>query len=315
MFVCAPVGPRGSPAPEVVDPGSVLGTRLPLWQGPSCRAQWSSLPEPHGIPEIHGSASRGPTGRQPAYGGAVNISPGWPVAVALAVLLAVTVVANRLGRIDLDREAVVAGARAIVQLGLVALVITAVVRSIWLSLLAVGVMFMTAAVTTARRVGAPRSWHWAAASMACGVVPVVAVLLLSGAVPFVGVALIPVAGIVIGNTMTVHTLVGRRTFSALREEHGQYEACLSLGLTAHQAVDEVIARRVPDQVRTSGIVTLPGAFIGVMLGGGSAVQAATAQVLVLFAIMATQAITAGVEAELIRRRLMLAPDLRESLVS
>ncbi len=65
-----------------------------------------------------------------------------------------------------------------------------------------------------------------------------------------------------------------------------------------------------DQVRTSGIVTLPGAFIGVMLGGGSAVQAATAQVLVLFAIMATQAITAGVQAELIRRRLLLAPDLR-----
>ena len=251
----------------------------------------------------------------------MDISPGWPVAVALVVLLAVTVVANRLGRIDLDRDAVVAGLRAIVQLGLVALVITAVVRSIWLSLLAVGVMFATAAVTTARRVGAPRAWHWAAASMACGVVPVVAILLLSGAVPFVGVALIPVGGIVIGNTMTVHTLVGRRTFAALRE-HGQYEACLALGLTSHQAIDEVIARRVPvgivpslDQVRTSGIVTLPGAFIGVMLGGGSAVQAATAQVLVLFAIMATQAITAGVQAELIRRRLMLAPDLRASLVS
>ena len=32
-------------------------------------------------------------------------------------------------------------------------------------------------------------------------------------------------------------------------------------------------------------------------------------------IMATQAITAGVQAELIRRRLLLAPDLRASLVS
>ncbi|HET8986885.1 MAG TPA: ABC transporter permease, partial [Humibacillus sp.] len=94
----------------------------------------------------------------------MDISPGWPVAIALVVLLAVTVVADRLGRIDLDREAVVAGARAIVQLGLVALVITAVVRSVWLSLLAVGVMFTMAAVTTARRVGAPRSWHSAAAS-------------------------------------------------------------------------------------------------------------------------------------------------------
>jgi len=209
-----------------------------------------------------------------------------------------------------------------VQLGLVALVITSVVGSVWLSLLAVAAMFAVAVATTARRIGAPGRWLWAAISMACGVVPVVAILLLSGAVPFVGVAVIPVAGIVIGNTMTVHTLVGRRTFSALRDEHGQYEASLSLGLTSHQAIDEVIARRVPegivpslDQVRTSGIVTLPGAFIGVMLGGGSAVQAATAQVLVLFAIMATQSITAGVEAELIRRRLLLSPELRASLVS
>jgi len=52
-----------------------------------------------------------------------------------------------------------------------------------------------------------------------------------------------------------------------------------------------------------------------MLGGGSAVQAATAQVLVLFAIMATQSITASVQAELIRRRLLLPADLGVALVS
>jgi putative ABC transport system permease protein len=252
----------------------------------------------------------------------VSVSPDWPVYVCLVVLMLVTVVANRVSGIGLGRQSAVAGARAVVQLGLVALVITAVVGSLWWSLVAVGAMFTTAVATTSKRVGAPGTWPWAAAAMACGVVPVVGIVLATGSVPLTGIAVIPVAGIVIGNTMTVHTLVGRRTFAALREEHGQYEASLSLGLTSSQAIDEIIARRVPegivpslDQVRTSGIVTLPGAFIGVMLGGGSAVQAATAQVLVLFAIMATQAITAGVEAELIRRRLMLAPDLRASLVS
>jgi len=244
------------------------------------------------------------------------------VYVCLAILMLVTVVANRARGVGLGRQSAVAGARAVVQLSLVALVITAVVGSLWWSVGAVGAMFATAVATTSKRVGAPGTWPWAAAAMACGIVPVVGIVLATGSVPLTGIAVIPVAGIVIGNTMTVHTLVGRRTFAALREEHGQYEACLSLGLTAPQAVDEIIARRVPagivpslDQVRTSGIVTLPGAFIGVMLGGGSAVQAATAQVLVLFAIMATQAITAGVEAALIRRRLLLAPDLRVSLVS
>ncbi|KRC89487.1 ABC transporter permease [Terrabacter sp. Root85] len=252
----------------------------------------------------------------------MDVSPGWPVYLCLAVLLVVTLLANRLSGVGLGRQSAIAGARAVVQLSLVALVITAVVGSLGLSFLAVGAMFATAVATTSKRVGAPRTWPWAAAAMACGVVPVVAIVLATGAVPLTGIAVIPVAGIVIGNTMTVHTLVGRRTFAALREEHGQYEASLSLGLTSSQAIDEIIARRVPegilpslDQVRTSGIVTLPGAFIGVMLGGGSAVQAATAQVLVLFAIMATQSITAGVQAALIRRRLLLPADLGVALVS
>ena len=95
--------------------------------------------------------------------------------------------------------------------------------------------------------------------------------------------------------MNGHTLACRRAFDALRDEHPQYEAALSLGLTRSQAIGEVVHRRVPealipglDQVRTAGVVTLPGAFIGVLLGGGSPAQAAAAQVLVLVGIMAAQ---------------------------
>ena len=275
------------------------------------------------IPEI-GDPGAGPTASVTVapYGGSVDVSPGWPVASAIAALLLVTVAAYRIGRLPLARDAVVAGVRAILQLGLAALVITFVVRSIWLSLLAIAGMATMAVFTTCTRIEATGSWPWAALAMACGVLPVLAIVIATGAIPFVGIALIPVAGIVLGNTMTVHTLVGRRTFAALRDERGQYEACLSVGLTADQGIDEIIARRVPeglvpglDQIRTAGVVTLPGAFIGVMLGGGSAVQAATAQVLVLFAIMATQSITAGVQARFIRQRRLLPPDLRLALVS
>ncbi|GAA6526472.1 ABC transporter permease [Intrasporangium sp. DVR] len=252
----------------------------------------------------------------------MTINPGWPVAIALVALMLVAVVANLAFRHGLGRQSVIAGLRAAGQLTVAAAVITGVVGSIWLSVLALLGMFAMAVLTTSRRIGSPRAWPWATAAMAAGVLPVLVILLLSGTIPFKGIALIPVVGIILGNTMTVHTLVGRRAFAALREERAQYEAALSLGLLPAQAIDEIIARRVPeglipslDQVKTSGVVTLPGAFIGVMLGGGSAVQAATAQVLVLFAIMATQAVTAGVEARLIRARRTLPADLRAALVS
>ena len=59
-----------------------------------------------------------------------------------------------------------------------------------------------------------------------------AIVLATRTIPLTGIAIIPIAGIIVGNAMTAHTLVGRRAFAALREEHAQYEACLSLGPAA-----------------------------------------------------------------------------------
>ena len=251
----------------------------------------------------------------------MTINPGWPVALALVLLLAVTLAAHRVSRYGLERPVVVAALRAVAQLAVAALVIAAVVRSLALSALLLVVMFAIGVLTTTRRVGAPQAWPWAAAAMAAGVLPVLAVVLATGTIPPEGIAVIPVGGIIVGNAMTAHTLLGRRAFAALEEEHQQYEACLSLGLLPAQAIEEIVHRRAPeallpglDQVKTTGVVPLPGAFIGVMLGGGSPVQAATAQVLVLFGIMAAQTVTVGVGERLIAGRRLLTPVLVGRLV-
>ncbi|NNM45578.1 ABC transporter permease [Knoellia koreensis] len=251
----------------------------------------------------------------------MSIDPGWPVAAALVLLLAVTLVAHRTAGYAMERPVVVAAVRAILQLGVAALVIAAVVRSLVLSCLLLVVMFGIGVLTTSRRIEAARAWPWAALAMACGVVPVLAIVLATGTIPPKGIAVIPVGGIIIGNAMTANTLLGRRAFAALREERGLYEACLSIGLLPAQAINELIHRRAPeallpglDQVKTTGVVTLPGAFIGVMLGGGSPVQAATAQVLVLFGIMAAQTVTVLVGERLIEARRLVPADVRAELI-
>lgn len=250
----------------------------------------------------------------------VSIDPGWPVVLACLLLLTVTIVAYAVGRLPRPAGTVVAAVRAVAQLGLAALVITAVIGNLLWSVLLLGVMFAIAVLTTTRRIEAPRAWPWATIAILAGLAPVLVIILLTGAIPPTGIALIPVVGILAGNTMNGHTLVCRRAFTALREEHRDYEAGLSIGLLRSQAIDEVIHRRTPealvpglDQVRTAGVVTLPGAFIGVLLGGGSPAQAAAAQVLVLFGIMAAQTITAVVAERLIRAARLLPPDLRASL--
>lgn len=250
----------------------------------------------------------------------MSIDPGWPVAVALAVLLLIALGAHQAAGYGLTLTSFVAAARAIVQLSVAALLIKAVIDDLALSIGLVVVMFAMAVLTTSRRTGATRAWPWAAVAIACGVLPVLATVLLSGAIPFEGIAVIPVAGIIIGNAMTANTLVGRRAFAALEDEHTQYEACLSLGMSPAQAIDVIIHRRSPeallpglDQISTTGVVTLPGAFIGVMLGGGTPVQAATAQVLVLFGIMAAQTVTVLVAERLIGRRMLVPAGLRAAL--
>lgn len=250
----------------------------------------------------------------------VSIDPGWPVALACVALLALTITMYAVGRLPHPGSTLVAAGRAVLQLGLAALVITAVAQSLALSVLLLCCMFAVAVFTTTRRVEAAHVWPWTVVAMVAGLLPVVAIILLTRTVPLEGIALIPVVGIILGNTMNGHTLVGRRSFAALREETGQYDAGLSIGLTRAQAIDEIVHRRLPealipglDQVRTAGVVTLPGAFIGVLLGGGSPAQAAAAQVLVLLGIMAAQTTTTVVAGQLIRSARLLPEDLRARL--
>ena len=256
----------------------------------------------------------------------MTVTIGWGLAVALVLLVALGVVAARLGRLGapdaqgrarpLAREQVVAALRAVVQLALIAGVVTVAVQTWWGGPAFALVMFAIGVWTTTGRVGVRDRWPWTALAMAAGVLPVLLIVFLTGAAPFNGITIVALGGIVAGNMMTAHTLAGRRTFAELRDNRASYEAALSLGFERRPAIglvaDRVLGEAlIPniDQTRTVGLVTLPGAFIGVLLGGGSPLPARAAQVLVLIGIMAGQACTVAVFGELVRRARIVPADL------
>jgi len=243
----------------------------------------------------------------------------WNLAVALVLLVVLAVAASRYGRLRIERDVLVAAGRAIVQLGAVALVIAAVLDRTWASLLFTVGMFTVAVLTAAGRIRARPDWPWVAVALAAGVLPVLTIIFALQAAAFTGPAIIPIAGIIIGGTMTAHTLTARRAFEALRADRGQVEAGLALGLTRPSAISVVISRHAPeaifpaiDQTRTVGLVTLPGAFVGVLLGGGSATEAATAQVLVLVGLLAAETVEAVVAQRLIADGRILPDDVRDA---
>ncbi|MGW4629429.1 ABC transporter permease [Streptomyces rubiginosohelvolus] len=59
-----------------------------------------------------------------------------------------------------------------------------------------------------------------------------------------------------------------------------------------------------DQTRTVGLVTLPGAFVGMLLGGASPVEAGAVQLFVLVALMAVQVAAVATVLELVARGLL-----------
>lgn len=245
---------------------------------------------------------------------------GWPLVAGLIALVALTVVVSWRGRLGIGREAIVAVGRAVVQLAIVASVIAIVLRNWWSAVLFAVVMFCVAVWTASGRIDARPCIGWIAGAMGSAVISVTAIVFASGASPFTGPAIVPIVGIVIGNTMTAVGLAGRRFFEAIDADRNQIEAALALGLQRAFAINLVIERRadlamtpILDQTRTVGLVTLPGAFVGVLLGGGSAAQAAASQILVLVGILAAQTIVVVAVRRLVARGLVLSPFLASTL--
>jgi putative ABC transport system permease protein len=225
---------------------------------------------------------------------AVHLAVGVVVLVALAMLIL------RIGEVDLGYAPLLAVLRGAVQLAAVGLALRGVLTQPWTVALALLVMLGTATWTASGRLRAlPRTLPAVITACAAGAGLALVVVFGLGVLPFQARYLVALGGIVIGNTMTGATLTGRHLIAGIRARRDEVEAWLSIGATTRQAVRDVARKAaaealVPalDQTRTTGLVTLPGAFIGALLAGASPIQAARFQLVVLAAIVASQAAVA-----------------------
>ncbi|WP_314172478.1 ABC transporter permease [Streptomyces winkii] len=232
--------------------------------------------------------------------------------VVLTALLLAAVAIAALARLARDdgrpyaHAILTAGLRAAVQLAAVSVAIGWVVGAVPSLLAFVALMFAVAVRTAGRRITTNATWWWAAAPIGAGVLPVLALLLLTGLVPLRGVVLIPIAGILTGGALTATVLAGRRAMEELETRHGEVEAALAIGLPLREARLEIARRAAAgallpglDQTRTVGLVTLPGAFVGMLLGGASPVMAGAVQLFVLVTLLLVQVIAVAAVLELI----------------
>src|SRR3954469_23755466 len=243
------------------------------------------------------------------------------VACGGAFLALAAVLAWRL-RIGLSRELVVAGVRATVQLAAVGALIALVFRVELLALAFVAAMVATAALTSGSRLaGVPQRRLRAVAAIGLPAVGAAAVLIAVGAFGATPRAAIPTAGILIGGAMTATTLTGRRLLEGLEADEDAIETRLALGDRLRDALAPTVRQAVTtglvpaiDQTRNVGLVTLPGTFVGLVLGGASPAEAARVELTVLLTLLAVELLSATLIAELIlRTRMAPGERLREDV--
>src|SRR5215469_15867886 len=190
-------------------------------------------------------------------------------------------------------------------------------RSIWWSWLWVAGMLGYAATVARRR--APEVPHLltlALASFTAAAVVTLGVLFGLHVFPLTGRTLVPIAGMMIGNSMTATVLAGRRLTDELRDKREEVEARLALGQPSRQAatpyVSSALRAALTPQIETTkatGLVFLPGVMTGLILAGAAPVQAVLVQAVVMFLVLAATATTTVVIALGLIRRLF-TPDHR-----
>ena len=206
------------------------------------------------------------------------------------------------------RAMVVATVRLVAQMMLLALVLGAIVAADSPSLV-VGValvMLAVAAHTVGSRQTGQRGVGWlrveAFGSLVIGalIVMAVSVKLALHVTPWYDPrTVLPMLGMILGNTVTAISLAAERFEADLQRDRDQVELRLNLGSTARQAATPALQAAVRaslspilNNMSLAGIVAIPGMTTGQLLAGADVGQAIRYQILLYLGIAAT--VTFGV---------------------
>jgi putative ABC transport system permease protein len=241
---------------------------------------------------------------------------GGPVSfpdVALALLLvAVALAVSRWRQVGLEADLTVATVRSFVQLLAVGYALDFVFGGHGgLTLVVLAVMITTATFTSgARAAGVPGARAIAAASITAAAAGTLGVLLALRIIGGSARIVIPLGSMIISSAMNTTSLVMSRLRHDLAFNRREVEARLALGQPALQAArpwQRAALRNgmlpTVDSTKVVGLVALPGAMTGMILAGASPLAAIRLQLVVMYMLLAGNALAALVAGQLTVRRL------------
>jgi putative ABC transport system permease protein len=232
------------------------------------------------------------------------------VLTALVALLVMLLARRRAPGILHDLP--VAMLRGVIQIVAVGAVLAIMLRGPqWTSVFVLIAMMLAAASIVRKRASRiPRGFQLALFSICAGAGAVLAIMVFFGVIPLTVTMLVPVGSMVIANTMNTQSLFLDRLRGEVTSHVGEIESALALGAAPDAALLPYLrtafrACLIPsvDNVRSLGIVWIPGIMAGMVLSGEPPIYAAFYQFVVLTTIFSASALTCFVSSHLVTQRL------------
>ncbi|MFC4024855.1 ABC transporter permease [Oceanobacillus longus] len=217
------------------------------------------------------------------------------------IFVLIPIVLSKTLNLGLERDTIIATIRSIIQLLAVGYVLTFVFESEnYIFILLMITLMIGAATQNARKKGATiRGITWKLIGTFIFVeILTQGILLGFNIIPATAQYIIPISGMVVGNSMVLSILFLNRFTSEVETRQDETELILSLGGTPKQAVHtslitSIKASLIPtiESQKTIGLVQLPGMMSGQIIAGADPVQAVQFQLLILFLLLTTAAVT------------------------
>ena len=245
------------------------------------------------------------------FHGQLSLGIAQAAASALAALL-VMLAASRRG-IHLGGELAIAMARGIIQIVAVGSILLLLLRApSWTSIFLLVAMIIAAGATSARRAkGMPGAFQVSLWAIACGAGSVIAIMVALGVIDTPITALVPVGSMLIANAMNTNGLALNRFRADVLAHTGEIETALALGADGTTSIRPYTeasfeASLIPaiDNLRSLGIVWIPGLMAGMLLSGARPIYAAIYQFVVLAMVFAASGLTSLISTVLIRARVL-----------
>lgn len=233
--------------------------------------------------------------------GVIEISP-WQLALSLVFIL-LAGAASLYHSLKLERDLIIGAVRTFAQLLLLGYVLGFIfdLKSVWLVLAAFVIMIFFAARTIRGRVEEKQvnftGLVFISMLVSYSLVSILVTGVIVGADPWWKPQyFIPLAGMIVGNSMSAIAIALDRLFSELRKRRQEVEMMLCLGADYKEASKDIVvnamkAGMIPsiNSMMAAGVVFIPGMMTGQILAGADPLIAVRYQIVVMLMLVGATA--------------------------